>query len=262
MFFDSTRHEMIEAATKPHLWALLGWYDIKQRYRRSVLGPFWFTISTAVLIGTLGLLWSTLFKANLHEYMPYFATGNVIWTFVSMQLVEATTGFTQFENLIKQTRLPYPTYVMRLLCRNFIIFLHNFIIVVIVVAFVGDGWTWTSLLALPGMLLLSAVTLCFAFIFAILCTRYRDMVPVVQNLVTVAYFLTPIMWQEKLLPPKYQWASYLNPISHLLDIVRMPILGQAPTLLNWLVSLGLLVLSAVCAYALFGRVRHRIAYWL
>ena len=262
MFFQSTWHEVVETLRRPHLWALLGWYDIKQRYRRSVLGPFWFTISTAILVVTLGLLWSKLFKMDLHEYMPYFAAGNVIWAFISMQLNEATTGFTQFEGLIKQTRLPYPSYVLRLLCRNLIILFHNFLVVVVVVWWIGDGWGWTALLAVPGLVLLAAVTFCVSFILAVLCARYRDTVPIVQNLVTVAYFLTPIMWQAKTLPPEHRWAAELNPVTHLLDIVRMPLLGQYPPLESWMISGLILLLAATGGYFIFSRTRHRIAYWM
>src|SRR5699024_5965365 len=119
-----------------HLWWLLGWYDIKQRYRRSVLGPFWLTISTAILIATLGLLWSTIFRMDLSTYLPFFTVGNIFWTYLSSQVNEASTGYTQFENLVKQVRLPYPSYILRLLCRNLIIFAHNFVIILFVISFV------------------------------------------------------------------------------------------------------------------------------
>lgn len=262
MFFTSVRQEFLATLMQPQLWALLAWHDIKQRYRRSVLGPFWLTISTAVLIGTLGLLWSTLFKVNLHEYLPYFAAGNVIWGFIALQLNEATTGFTQFEHLIKQRRLPFPSYLLRLLTRNFIIFLHNFIIVVIVVSFIGDGWSFVSLIAIPGMFLLALITYFVSLACAVLCTRYRDMVPVVQNLVTVGYFLSPIMWQVKTLPEEHRWVASWNPVSHILDVARAPLLGNVPTLTNWTVSLVALLLAGTCAWLLLARARNRIAYWI
>ena len=262
MFFTSVGQEFLATLLQPRLWALLAWHDIKQRYRRSVLGPFWLTISTAVLIGTLGVLWSTLFKTDLHEFLPYFAAGYVIWNFLAMQLNDATTGFTQFEHLIKQRRLPFPSYLLRLLTRNFIIFAHNFVIVVIVVSFVGDGWSLVSLIAIPGLLLLSAITYFVSLACAVLCTRYRDMVPVIQNLVTVGYFLSPIMWQAKTLPEQHRWVAGWNPISHILDIARAPLLGDVPALTSWLVSLAALVISGVVAWFLLGRARNRIAYWI
>lgn len=262
MFFASARQEFQATVLQPQLWALLAWYDIKQRYRRSVLGPFWLTISTAVLIGTLGMLWSTLFRMDLHEFLPYFAAGNVLWTFIAMQLSEATTGFTQFEHLIKQRRLPYPSYILRLLARSFIIFLHNFIIVIAVVSFIGNGWSLVSLIAIPGLFLLALVTYFVSLSVAILCTRYRDMVPVVQNVVTVGYFLTPIMWQRKTLPVQHQWVADLNPIAHILEVARAPLLGQVPTLTNWLVSFGLLAVAIAIAWMLLARARNRLAYWI
>jgi len=101
-----------------------------------------------------------------------------------------------------------------------------------------------------------------SFAFAIICTRYRDMIPVVQNLVTVAYFLTPIMWQSSTLPPQHQWVAELNPVSHLLDVARMPLLGEVPSMVSWMTALGLWLVSAGCACWLFARTRHRVAYWI
>lgn len=262
MLFKTTSEEFKHSFTHPYQWFLLAWFDIKQRYRRSVLGPFWITISTAVLIATLGFLWSQLFKVNIREYLPYFAIGNIIWGLISSQVNEATNGFSVFENVIKQHRLPYPSYILRLMSRNFIIMLHNLIIIIAVVFFSENGWTLYAFLALPGLAILTVVTFFVSLVFAIVCTRYRDLVPIVQNFVTVAYFLSPIMWQKKSLPEEYHWVTDLNPISHLLDIIRLPLLGYSPSVLNWLVSFALLFLSAICAYWLMNKVRNRISYWL
>ena len=262
MFFKSTLHELKYAFSHPYQWLLLAWYDIKQRYRRSVLGPFWITISTAILISTLGLLWSTLFKVNIQDYLPYFASGNILWGFISSQINEATTGFTQFDNIIKQHRLPYPSYILRILARNFIIMLHNTVIIFVVVFISTNGWTWTALQCIPGLILLTLVTYFVSLICAILSTRYRDLVPIVQNFVTVAYFLSPIMWQQKTLPTQYHWIAEWNPITHLIDIVRSPLLGVSPTLINWCVSFSLLAVCALGAYWLLDKSRNRISYWL
>ncbi|CRL44004.1 hypothetical protein SGGMMB4_00856 [Sodalis glossinidius str. 'morsitans'] len=64
--------DLIMALKKPQIWSVLSWFDIKQRYKRSVLGPFWVTLSTGVLVGMLSVLWSTLFKLDVREYLPFF----------------------------------------------------------------------------------------------------------------------------------------------------------------------------------------------
>ncbi|MEB3754431.1 ABC transporter permease [Acinetobacter sp. MD2(2019)] len=262
MFYKSTFHEFIHAFKHPHQWLLLAWFDIKQRYRRSVLGPFWITISTAILISALGLLWSTLFKMPLAEYLPYFAVGNILWVFISTQFNESTIGFINFTHIIKQHRLPYPSYILRQLSQNIIIFLHNFILIFIIISFSIYDWSWKTLIAIPGFILLAAVTFFCSFIFAILSTRYRDLAPIIQNMIMVAYFMTPIMWQEKTLPEKYHWIIHFNPFAHLISLVRQPLLGSAPSLLNWLVSIFLLLATILISYSLLNKSRNRIAYWL
>lgn len=261
MHFKTAWKELIYSFTHPYQWFLLAWYDIKQRYRRSILGPFWITISTAILIGTLGLLWSTLFKADVQTYLPYFATGYVLWMFISSQFVDSTAGFVQFESILKQHRLPYPSYILRLLSRNFIIFLHNCVIILVVVSFT-KGWNLNVLYALPGMFVVILALLGASLITSILCLRYRDLALIVQNIVTVLYFLSPIMWQASTLPEKYHWIIGINPMSYLLDIVRKPILGSAPSAQDWLFSIGIVIVLFVISYILFDKKRNRIAYWL
>ena len=60
---------------KRELWLHLGWQDIKQRYRRSVLGPFWITIATGTTAVAMGGLYSKLFKLELSEHLPYVTLG-------------------------------------------------------------------------------------------------------------------------------------------------------------------------------------------
>ena len=59
--------DLIRGARSRHLWGLLGWQDIRRRYRRSLLGPFWLTISMGVLVGALGALYGTLLKVEVAE---------------------------------------------------------------------------------------------------------------------------------------------------------------------------------------------------
>src|ERR1700761_427272 len=76
------------------LWRLawaLGWLDIRLRYRGSMLGPFWLTISTGVMVAALGVLYSTLFKIELREYLPFLALSQVLWGFLAAVVSEACT---------------------------------------------------------------------------------------------------------------------------------------------------------------------------
>ncbi|VWB73992.1 ABC transporter permease [Burkholderia lata] len=259
---DVRRNELLDTVRAPHLWLVLAWYDIKQRYRRSVLGPFWMTLSTGIMIGTLGVIWSLIFNMDIKDYLPYYAAGQVIWSFYSGQVNEACTGFIQFEGLLKQIRLPMPSFLLRLVMRNLIILMHNFVVVVIVITFIGAGWSWVALVAIPGLFLASVCIFLMSICVAIPCTRFRDLQPIVQNLMTVGFYVTPILWQPKAIGAKFAWLVEYNPAAHLINIVRDPLLGHAPPLASWGWVFGMVLVFGVIASLLLARFRHRIAYWL
>jgi lipopolysaccharide transport system permease protein len=251
-----------DALANPHLWALLAWYDIRQRYRRSVLGPFWVTISTGIMIGTMGLLWSVLFKSDVQSYLPFFAVGSIVWTFYSTQINEACMGFTQFESTIKQIRFPMGVYLLRILMRNLIILAHNCVIIVVVIGILGPVPTWHMLLAIPGLFLGSLAMLGISMIVSVFCTRFRDMPMIIQNATVVLFYVTPIIWRPKSLGAEHQWVAEYNPFAHLVEIVRAPIINGYFPIHSWYWSLATTFVFLVIGIALQARFRDRIAYWL
>jgi ABC-type polysaccharide/polyol phosphate export permease len=58
------------------LWLSTGWYDIRKRYRRSLLGPFWITISLGAFIAGLSFIDMPLVGGNAENYLPYLAFGS------------------------------------------------------------------------------------------------------------------------------------------------------------------------------------------
>jgi len=146
IFTKEIMDELNAIARYFHMWSLLGWYDIKQRYRRSMIGPFWITISTGIMVGSIGMMFSTIFKSSVSEFLPYFAIGQIIWLLLSAQLTDACTMFVQSQSIIKQVSLPLSVHVLRKLWYNIILFLHNFLIIIIVLVIAGNGFSWEYLL--------------------------------------------------------------------------------------------------------------------
>src|SRR3954469_22519358 len=110
------------------LWGRLGWNDILQRYRRSMLGPFWMTASMAVMVGSLGVLYGELFGIPLDNFLPYLCVGILVWNFIASFLLEGGALFSGAESYIKQVSLPFSVYVFRSCWSKFIIFAHNAVI--------------------------------------------------------------------------------------------------------------------------------------
>lgn len=243
------------------LWVFMGWQDIRQRYRRTVLGPWWLAISTGILVLVLGVLWSEIFQVEVKTFLPFFAIGYVLWSFLSGVIVEACTGFSQFEGIIKQRRMPFSTYLYRIGMRHAFILAHNAIVLALLIAWVGPVWSLNNLLAIPGLVVFAAAVLMASIPVAILCTRFRDLPQIVANVLQVAFFATPIMWRPESLR-NVRWIADYNPLAHLIDIVRLPLLGSAPGAASWAWSLAVLAASFAVGAWLLGRYGHRVAYWL
>lgn len=245
------------------LVGMLAWQDVVQRYRRSIIGQFWITISMAITVLCLGFLFGALFKVPYKDFLPFLAMGLILWGLISNTLTEAGAAFTNSTNIIRQIKLPGMVYVARVVWRNLIVFAHNIVIIPLLFLAIGFPMGPELLLTIPGLLLVLANLLWMSYVLGVFCTRFRDLPQMVQSALQIAFYVTPIIWMPNLLSGRAE--AYLlsfNPFFHLIELVRAPVLGQAPTLNNWLVGLGLLALGWVVMVVLAKKFSHRIAYWL
>ncbi|HLZ65082.1 MAG TPA: ABC transporter permease [Aliidongia sp.] len=253
--------DLSEGTTRWWLWGLVAWVDIKQRYRGSVLGPFWLTLSTAVMIGALGLLYSRLFNMDMASYLPYLSLGILGWGLISVLLIESCTAFVSAEHVIKQIRMPLSVHLYRVMARNLIIFGHNMVVFVVVALWYQISVGWADLVVVPGLLLLMLAAIPAGLLLAATCARFRDIPPVVASLLQVVFFMTPIMWRPETLGTKIALALY-NPFNCFLDLIRAPLLNQPVPTTSWMMTLGVTLLLWLVAFPFFARFRARIAYWV
>lgn len=255
--------DIAEALSKYRLALIFGWQDVAQRYRRSRVGAFWLTLNMAVFIGALGLIFGTLFQSEMREFLPYLCAGIITWSLISTSLNEGCTTFTSSDGIILQVRMPLFTHILRAVWRNAIIFAHNIVIFPILMLVFGKMITFNVLWAIPGFLLICVNLLWMMLILAVLCARFRDMTQVLTNILQVLFYATPIMWMVTILPGHVSHLFIeLNPFYHLIELIRAPLLGNAPTMLDWGYSVALAIIGWMVAIVFFGRYRWRVAYWL
>lgn len=254
----------IAAATRRYqLVGMLGWQDVRQRYRRSALGPFWLTISMGVMIGTIGLVFGEIFKTPLTEFLPFLAAGMILWSFISSVVIEGCASFIAADGIIKQLPIPLFVHVMRMIWRNILILGHNIVIFPLVLLAVGRPLSWLAVVSIPAFLLVVVNLTWVSLLLSVFCARYRDLPQIVANVLQVLFYLTPIMWMPASLPSRAGiYLLKFNPVYHVLSVARAPLLGELPTLSDWLVSLGLAVFGWLVALLVYGRYKRRIAYWL
>lgn len=241
----------------------LAWSDIRQRYRRSTLGPFWITLSMGVMIGSMGIIFSNVFKAPMREFFPFITAGLILWNFISGVLNESCYAFISAEPIIKQLPIPLFSHILRVVVRNFYIFLHNLVIFPLVCLFVGRDIGINDLLFIPGLIILIFNLLWMSLILAVICSRYRDIAQIIQNILQIALYVTPIIWMPNMIPGRMEsMVLGPNPFFHLIEIVRSPLMNELPTAQNWIISLLLIIFGWLPALALYNRFKSKIAYWL
>lgn len=278
--------DLVTGVSQRELWSHLGWQDIKQRYRRSVLGPLWITLSMGITAVGLGLLYSQLFGATIGTFLPYITTGFIVWNFILGCLTEGTDTFISNEGLIKHLPAPLTVYALRTVWRQMLMFAHNLIVYFVIIAiFWSDltkvnyqtteggqpqpGLDLSALLALPGFILIAINAGWVVLLFGIASTRFRDIPQVITSISSLLFFMTPIVWSPDVLYRRFHGESSglelvyeLNPFYHFVQVVRAPLIGNVHSPASWLVVAGFAVFGWIGALLVMRKYRSRVSYWV
>jgi lipopolysaccharide transport system permease protein len=246
------------------LWRLawtLGWLDIRLRYRGSMLGPLWLTISTGVMVAALGFLYSQLFKMDLRSYLPFLALSQVLWAYLNTLVSDSCTAFTEAEGVIRSVRMPFFVFSMRILIRNLLVLAHNILVIVVVFAWYSLWPGWGTFMMIPGLMVWVVDALAITFILGGFCARFRDVAPIVGSIMQIGFFVTPVIWKPEQLKDGAMLLP-INPFYDLLEIIRGPLLGTDVSALTWMATAGYSVVLCAVAWAFFVRTRGRLAFWM
>ena len=250
-----------------HLWRLvwtLSVFDIQQRYRGSILGPFWLTLSTGVMIGAMGVIYAGLFHMDVHTYLPFLSLSLVLWNFLSVLTAEGSTCFLMSEGMIRAMRMPLSMHAARVVVRNFLVFAHNIVVIVVVFALMHKLPGPQSYMILPAFALWTVDAFAISLLLGVFCARFRDIPPIVASIMQIAFFVTPIIWSPAVLAHRGIGAVLItwNPFAALLGIIRDPLLGNPLHLSTWLMAVGFSSILIGVATVMFAIARPRIAYWI
>lgn len=247
-----------------HLWIHMATSEIRRRYRRTLLGPFWVTLNVAIFIGMMGLVFPILWHTNVKTYLPFFASGFILWSFVATSITEACGTFFDMRGLIKQIPLPYSVYAFTVVTRNVIILCHHLVVYVIIVLIFGVPINFNTVLFVPAMLLLCLTSSWVSILLGLLAVRFRDVKQVVTNFLQIAMFVTPIFWMPAQLGSSWQAKLLVtaNPLYHFVALARAPLLGQPPILMNWVAGIGVCILGWVFTMKLLGKYHRHLVFWL
>ena len=266
--FSAAWKDLKRGFEQRELWLALGWQDIKQRYRRSTLGPLWITIATGVMALALGLLYSLLFQQDLAQFLPHVAVGLIIWGFIAGCIQDGSQVFIANEGLIKQLPSALSVHVYRLVWRQFLFLCHNLVIWVVVIAIFRPHLGWNVFLAIPALALLVLNGVWVTMFFGIIATRFRDVAPLLDSLVQLAFYMTPIVWTTATLREQggeianRAKIAEINPLYHYLEIIRAPMIGEPVAAYHWWIVLAMTGVGLLLALLTMRKWRFRVSYWV
>jgi ABC-2 type transport system permease protein len=237
---------------------------VKLRYKRSLLGPLWITITTAIFIFFISYLYTGFIRADFGHYLLNLALGWIIWHFIADSILQGAQTFQSNSRVIQGSSVPKFFLVLKTVFTNLIIFAHNLLIAVVVLIVAKPPLSAMTLLVIPGFILIVLSAVWSAMLFSLICARYRDFFPTLQAIMRVLFFVTPIIWSPAFLPkdsPRRLFVE-LNPLAHYVAIWRKPLMGEAPDALSWFITGGCTLIGLGLAFLAFVRYRRSIVFWV
>ncbi|MBO6783701.1 MAG: ABC transporter permease [Alphaproteobacteria bacterium] len=242
-------------------WVRFAILDILLRYRRTILGPFWLTLSFGLTAAGLSFVFTALFQVSAEAYVPYLVAGLSTWMYVSGSINEGCTTMVRHAGVMREYSMPPIVHSLRDCSANLIVFAHNLVVVLVLAVVFQVPLTLWTLFVFPAILLLFVNTLWLIHFFGLLCARYRDLPQIITTIVNLAFLVTPVFWFRDQLGTRVLIADF-NPFFHLIEIVRAPMLGQAPPVLSVLVVCLIAIVGWFLTLVTAARMEKKLIYWV
>jgi ABC-type polysaccharide/polyol phosphate export permease len=235
--------------------------DIEGKYRRTALGPVWIILGQVGLIAGFLMIFTVLFGIDRSSYAIYLAAGFPVWALISSYLTEMPNAFVQSRGYIESFELPWLLQVWRRSIGYLLIFAHQIVTLFVVMALLQTPPSWEMLLAIPALLIVSVGGVGIGIVLGVLGARYRDLHPTMGILTRFLFFFSAVMWRPEQLTQN-RWLVDYNPLHHVMQLVRDPLMGVAPQPILWIcTSLGAVLLLLI-GFVTFWVCRRRLYHWL
>lgn len=253
--------DFASVATRWRTWTLMADQDIKLRYKRSLLGPFWISIAMATTVVTIGFLYAEVLRVPYKEFLIWFGSGLLAWGLISSVMLEGCSIVADNESVLRSAIMPIPMLSARMVYRNVVIFLHNALVIGLLLVLFGARFSLNTLFIFPGLALIILLGLFIGVALGPISARFRDLAQLIASTVQVLFFFTPVFWIPA---PNMSRLALIegNPFFHLVQLIRAPVLGEMPTLINWQMSLCALGVAFVLALVSLIVSRKSIYLWL
>lgn len=244
------------------LWSELAKLELKVRFRGTYFGVLWVLMALVLKVGMISLVYSLVLNKPLKEYVLFLSIGVLTWNYISALIVTSTLSFLKAVNYFNQMNMPHFIFVFQTVYREtLILLLYQILAIPVILLYFGfEGisaiWLWSLL----GYLIIVLNGIFAGAWLGWVATRFRDVQHLVSNLIMILFIVTPVLW-----PPPEGSENHLyfmlNPLYHLLEMVRAPIINDTVPVLSFQVSLGLLLFNIIICGIFYKKAKSRLVLW-
>lgn len=258
---NSAVADVIDGFRLTPLWFRVGLDQTLSRFRRTLLGPFWMAGGLIATAAALSVVYGSLFGTNWHATFPRIISGILIWFLIAGVITESTGLFISAAGTMQIQKLPLTFHILLHMQRSAVNFVFQLGAFWLTVAILGVGAVPHWSLA-PGLFLLFLISFLLSLLIGIASARFRDIVFLTQFALQMAFFVTPVFWQPEQLSPQKQIIAHINPLWHMLEIVREPLLGHMPSADHWVWTSTMALGLAVASLIVLTLFRKRVVFWV
>jgi ABC-2 type transport system permease protein len=235
--------------------------NITIRYKRSVLGLAWTLLNPLLMLVVMGLAFSSVFWASVHNYVAYVLSGIVFWTFFSQTTTSIAHSLAWSGYLFNRVYLPRATFAVASLGSGLV----NFSLAIgllIIVAVASGAPIGAPLLIWPvAVLFLAMFALGIGLLLSAIAIDFADVLEIYQILLTILLYLTPIFYPIEIVSEPNRWLFNLNPLHHLLIVFREPVqMGRLASVGDTMSAGAIAVVTLAIGWAAFARKADEIPY--
>src|SRR5260221_7768588 len=237
--------------------------DLKVRYKRSTIGFLWTMLNPLLTMGTLVIIFSTLFRTEIDHYPTYILSGLLTWNVFSQGSVAAMNSLLGNSGSLRKTYVPAAVFVLSGVGGAVVNFIFAFIPLIVFALLDGLSPAISWSYAIVVLCQLTVLTIGIGFMTAAAVVFFADVLEIYQVLLNLLFFLTPIMYPLRILSPELLTLEHFNPLFYIVNGFRTAIIDRAFPALD-LVVLGTSVPLAffVVGWLIFTRVESKFAYYV
>jgi ABC-type polysaccharide/polyol phosphate export permease len=254
--------DLADGLARHEVWRAFAWDETQQRYRRSVLGIGWIVLSYMFFVFAIALFFHGFSGMESRQFIIYVAIGYAAFMFLLGNIVDGCAVFRSSATWIHSSPLPYSIYVYKSIARSLFPFALS--LAVALAGMLALGWRphLTAMFALPalGLFLLNAVWM--QWLFGMTAARFPDISHLIGAVTRILIFATPVLWVYDATTGAARVGADINPLTHLLEIFRAPLLSGEVPLESWRISIAFTTVGWAAMLLVGGFARRRIPFWV